>query len=160
MPNRYSNCILPRMRTSCILSSEPIGGTKFFVLIDPKYGLGHPYNVAQKDIFFFHEFSDETTSTKGRRTSWNELVRAQSVQVTDDTILTEKQPKFKRARDTSKIICAPEKSFATDEKCLFLAVKIFLVAERVGIYQFIPAGGLSAVLAIVSWLPRSIHLPR
>lgn len=57
-----------------ILDHEPDGGIKLYVLIEPKDNLCHPYNVAQREVFYFAEFRDETTNSEGQKRSWNDRV--------------------------------------------------------------------------------------
>jgi hypothetical protein len=71
--------------------------------------------VAQAEVFYFHEFRDDATSTAGRKSSWNNLVLAKSWVVDEaKKHLSERQIRYKRARDTTKIVIEPSQSFAND----------------------------------------------
>jgi hypothetical protein len=71
--------------------------------------------VARAEVFYFHEFRDDATSTAGRKSSWNNLVLVKSWVVDEaKKHLSEKQIRYKRACDTTKIIIEPSQSFAND----------------------------------------------
>jgi hypothetical protein len=100
-----------------IVEEEP-NGTTLHALLRPDRGLCTPYVIKQDLVFYRHEFRDGTTDKKVRGPNWNRLVLVQTVRANSSNVDTAKQTKFKRARDSNKIILSPHLSLANEVLCL------------------------------------------
>ena len=86
----------------------------FGVLLNPSRGLRQAYVIKQDDVFFFDEFRDESTNINDRRGGWSAKVLEQVNHNVGELPATEKQQRFKRARDQTKLILEPKVSFANE----------------------------------------------
>ncbi|OCK91235.1 uncharacterized protein K441DRAFT_698536 [Cenococcum geophilum 1.58] len=88
---------------------------KLYAPLYLKGGVFTPYSVGQKDVFYLPQYRDNTTS-KNRGPAWNRLFLKASVRLQTDC--SEKQAKYKRARDNIRLVLEPEQSFANEVLCL------------------------------------------
>lgn len=116
----YSREITPYRVVAEVTDAEPAGGTKLYVLMDEEQGLSHPYNIAQKEVFYFAEFRDMTSTKEGRKTAWNELVKKVSVIEALDTDAPD-GVKFKRSRERTVLTLTPTESFINEIRLLVSA---------------------------------------
>jgi hypothetical protein len=107
----------PILVVAVVVEEEP-NGTTLHALLRPDRGLCTPYVIKQDLVFYRHEFRDGTTGKKVRGLNWNRLVLAQTVRPNSNNVDTAKQTKFKRARDSNKIILSPHLSLANEFLCL------------------------------------------
>ena len=105
---------LPFMVVTPVTDHKPYS-VKLYALLYLKGGVCTPYSVGQKDVFYLPQYRDNTTS-KDRGPTWNRLVLKASVRL--QTIASEKQAKYKRARDNIRLVLEPEQSFANEVLCL------------------------------------------
>ncbi|KAK7897410.1 hypothetical protein LTR67_005299 [Exophiala xenobiotica] len=103
-----------------ILDEQP-AQLKYFVLLRPENDLCTPFNIAFADIFFRHEFRDETPNATKRKTTWKDLVAKHSVRVGLLKPASAKQEKFRRARHQGKVIVEPHEDLGMEMKILTLA---------------------------------------
>lgn len=109
---------LPLLVVTEVLDSNT-QGTELWALFKPVHGICTPVKIKQELVFYRHEFREASTTTiPNRKTEWNLLVSAQAVRPNFMKAPSEKQDQFKRARDSSKVIVAPNVSFANEILCL------------------------------------------
>jgi hypothetical protein len=97
-----------------VLEEKP-DGIQLWALAKPKNGLCKPYSIGQDLVFYRHEFRDSVSDVKKRSTSWNAKVAFYSVRPSmNATPLTERQQKFKRARDPIKLVFDPNVSLCNE----------------------------------------------
>jgi cytochrome c556 len=105
---------LPSMAVTPVTDHKPYS-VKLYALLYLKGGVCTPYSIGQKDVFYLPQYRDNTTS-KDRGPAWNRLVLKASVRL--QTVASEKQAKYKRARDNIRLVLEPEQSFANEVLCL------------------------------------------
>lgn len=105
---------LPFMAVTPVTDHKPYSA-KLYALLYLKGGVCTPYSVGQKDVFYLPQYRDNTTS-KDRGPAWNRLVLKASVRL--QTNASEKQAKYKRARDNIRLVLEPKQSFANEVLCL------------------------------------------
>ena len=106
--------------TSILLAVTPLSekdvDCKLYVLIDEggRSGLRKPYNISQQEVFYFDEYRTDETTVPLRAKGWNLLVKKDAIKGVDVANLSEKQKAFRRATETSRLICEPAQSFTND----------------------------------------------
>lgn len=105
---------LPSMAVTPVTDHKPYS-VKLYAPLYLKGGVFTPYSVGQKDVFYLPQYRDNTTS-KNRGPAWNRLFLKASVRLQTDC--SEKQAKYKRARDNIRLVLEPEQSFANEVLCL------------------------------------------
>jgi len=85
------------------------------VLLKPRKGICTPYQISVDYVSYRHEYKDATTAIIPRGPTWNKHVAAQTVRSRmSGKAPSEKQERFKQARDTTKNVVEPRQSFATE----------------------------------------------
>ena len=112
----------PLLVVTEILETRP-DAIQLWVLLRPRQGLCTLFQVAQRIVFYRHEFRDATTALNSRCANWNKLVALQSVCPGSSKTPSAKQERFRRARDTSKVILEPNISFSNEILCLAMSFK-------------------------------------
>ena len=113
---------LPLLAITKILETRP-EAIQLWVLLRPQQGLCTPFQGAQRIVFYRHEFRDATTVLNYRGSNWNKLATLQSVCPGSSKTPSAKQERFKRVRDTSKVILEPNISFSNEILCLTMSFK-------------------------------------
>ncbi|KFZ03810.1 hypothetical protein V502_10644 [Pseudogymnoascus sp. VKM F-4520 (FW-2644)] len=113
----------PLLVVTEITPTQP-DGVQLWVLLFPMNGISSPYKIGQLRVFYRYEFRDATSAIKDRAASWNRLVAAVSVRPGEvGGTLSKKQERFKKARDSSRIVMEPDQSFISEVLCLLGAFK-------------------------------------
>jgi hypothetical protein len=111
------------------LLSQPPKGTQLYALIKPKNSLCTPHSIAQDFAFYGSKFRDNTTDKRSRGPNWNAKVTFFSVKPgVNSALLTDKQEKFWRARDSIKLVFDANISLANE--IAFLAVDYHHTKEK------------------------------
>ena len=108
---------LPIMVVAQIQEAEQ-EATSLYALLRPARGLYTPYQIGQKGCFYLSIFRDDTTDLKARGPAWNRLVQKQCVRPSAQTKLSAKQERYKKARNTSKVILESIRSLQNELSCL------------------------------------------
>lgn len=97
-----------------IINRKPYS-IQLWCLLNPSNQLCTPYTIGQDEVFYRHEFRDSTTNIKDRGPNWNKKVEFHIVRPgEEDTPLTEKQARFKHARENIKLVFNPNVSVANE----------------------------------------------
>jgi len=96
-----------------ILPKQP-EGTQLWALLYPKDGLCKPVGIAQDIVFYAYEYRDATTDSSKRAPSWNRKVAIHAIRPSLSPPLTQKQHKFKYAKDSTKLVFSPNISLANE----------------------------------------------
>jgi hypothetical protein len=97
-----------------VLNQQP-DRIQLWALINPKNGVCVPHQISQGVVFYRSQFRDNTTDIKNRGPNWNTKVAFHSMK--PELIaasLTEKQQKFRHARDPVKLVFNPKVSFSNE----------------------------------------------
>jgi len=97
-----------------VLNQRP-DGIQLWALIKPKNGVCVPHQISQRVVFYRSQFRDNTTDIRNRGTNWNTKVAFHSVKPgLMGAPLTEKQQKFRHARDPVKLVFNPRVSLSNE----------------------------------------------
>ena len=97
-----------------ILKTPP-EGIQLYALLYPNKGLCTPCSIPQSLVFYRHEFRDGTTDKRTRGPSWNQNVAQHSIRPgLNEKPATQKQHKFKRAKEFTRLVHSPNISLALE----------------------------------------------
>ena len=97
-----------------VLNQQP-DGIQLWALIKPKNGVCVPHQISQRVVFYRSQFRDNTTDIRNRGANWNTKVAFHSVKPgLIAAPLTEKQHKFRHARDPVKLVFDPNVSVCNE----------------------------------------------
>lgn len=114
---------LPLMAVVKITDDEdPESKVRTYVLLRQKDDTCTPYVANQKDIFYLAAYRDNTTAGHKRGGKWNQLVKKDCMRSTNRP-KTEKQRRYERARDQSKLILSPSLSLKNEITSLVAGYK-------------------------------------
>ena len=120
-----------------VLPEQP-EGIQLWALLFPKNGLRKAVGIAQYLVFYLPEFRDGTTDGHKKASSWNRKVALQSIKPELNAPLTDKQRKFRHAKNATKSVFNSNISLASEIA--------FLVASYVHASDERLLGEISSVL--------------
>ncbi|KAL9085736.1 MAG: hypothetical protein Q9165_007485 [Trypethelium subeluteriae] len=104
----------PNQTDETEVQSQQTSKVKLWALLNPQKELCTPHVVSCKEVFYLPMFRDETTVIQQRGPNWNRKIREVTGQATGAQLLSEKQNRYRRARDTTKITLDPLQSFGNE----------------------------------------------